>query len=79
MGEQDYLYFREPGGVLFELATDTPGFAVDEEPARLGQELRLPAWLERDRDRIEMALPWLGPSIERAGAEAGGRDVLAAR
>jgi glyoxalase family protein len=71
------VYFREPGGVLFELATDAPGFAIDEAPSRLGQELRLPAWLERDRDRIEMALPWLGPAFEQA--EAGGRDVLAAR
>jgi glyoxalase family protein len=51
------VYFREPGGVLFELATDGPGFAVDEDPARLGETLVLPPWLERDRSRIEAILP----------------------
>ena len=51
------VYFKEPGGVLFELATDGPGFAVDEDPARLGETLVLPPWLEGDRTAIEAALP----------------------
>ena len=51
------VYFKEPGGVLFELATDGPGFAVDEEAAHLGETLVLPPWLEADRAAIEAALP----------------------
>ena len=51
------IYFREPGGVLFELATDPPGFTRDEGPAKLGTELKLPPWLEPQRERIERALP----------------------
>lgn len=51
------IYFREPGGVLFELATERPGFAVDEPEASLGQSLRLPPWLEKDRADIECRLP----------------------
>jgi len=51
------IYFREPGGVLFEVATDWPGFTTDESPAELGTGLRLPAWLEPDRAAIEQALP----------------------
>ncbi len=51
------IYFREPGGVLFELATDPPGFTRDEAPAHLGTELKLPPWLETHRERIERALP----------------------
>jgi glyoxalase family protein len=51
------VYFREPGGVLFELATDGPGFAVDEQPAHLGETLVLPPWLEGQRAAIERALP----------------------
>jgi glyoxalase family protein len=51
------IYFREPGGVLFEIATDPPGFTVDEEPEHLGETIRLPPWLETQRDRIEGALP----------------------
>jgi glyoxalase family protein len=46
------LYVREPNGVLFEIATDGPGFAVDEEPATLGEHLVLPPFLEPYRDRI---------------------------
>ena len=53
------VYFKEPGGVLFELATDGPGFAVDEHPAHLGETLVLPPWLERSRAAIERALPEL--------------------
>ncbi len=51
------IYFREPGGVLFELATDPPGFALDEPLESLGQTLRLPAWLESHRREIERYLP----------------------
>ena len=50
------IYFREPGGVLFEIATDPPGFAVDEDPDHLGESLKLPPWLEKDRERIERVL-----------------------
>jgi glyoxalase family protein len=53
------VYFLEPGGVLFELATDGPGFAVDEEPAHLGESLVLPPWLESQRAAIEAGLPAL--------------------
>ncbi|HKQ96116.1 MAG TPA: ring-cleaving dioxygenase, partial [Aestuariivirgaceae bacterium] len=51
------VYFREPGGVLFEIATDGPGFAIDEAPDRLGQELKLPPFLEGHRRDIEARLP----------------------
>ena len=51
------IYFREPGGVLFEIATDPPGFAIDEPADRLGTTLRLPPWLEPQRARIESVLP----------------------
>ena len=51
------IYFREPGGVLFEIATDAPGFAVDEPAETLGQSLRLPPWLEAHRALIEQSLP----------------------
>lgn len=53
------LYFREPGGVLFEIATDNPGFAVDEPLAELGRNLKLPAQYEAHRAEIEQALPVL--------------------
>lgn len=53
------VYFKEPGGVLFELATDGPGFAVDEDPAHLGETLVLPPWLEQDRAKIEATVPKL--------------------
>jgi glyoxalase family protein len=51
------VYFLEPGGVLFEVATDGPGFGVDEEQSRLGESLVLPPWLEADRPMIEAGLP----------------------
>jgi glyoxalase family protein len=53
------VYFPEPGGVLFELATEGPGFAVDEDPAHLGESLVLPPWLEPERASIEAGLPRL--------------------
>ncbi|RWY49983.1 ring-cleaving dioxygenase [Mucilaginibacter gilvus] len=53
------LYFREPGGVLFEIATDNPGFAVDEAVEELGQNLKLPEQHERFRSALEKSLPKL--------------------
>jgi flagellar hook-basal body protein len=47
------IYFREPGGVLYEIATDTPGFDVDEPLLELGRSLKLPPWLEPSREAIE--------------------------
>ncbi len=61
------IYFREPGGVLFEVATDEPGFAVDEPQATLGEALQLPAFLEAHRSEIEAVLPPL--EIAAAPAE----------
>ena len=51
------VYFREPGGLLFEIATDDPGFAVDEPATSLGQALKLPRFLESRRPQIEAVLP----------------------
>jgi glyoxalase family protein len=51
------IYFREPGGVLFEIATDPPGMLIDEPVETLGSELRLPPWYEPARARIAAALP----------------------
>jgi glyoxalase family protein len=53
------VYFKEPGGVLFEIATDGPGFAVDEYPEHLGEQLVLPPWLEPHRAEIRGRLPAL--------------------
>ncbi|RIX51551.1 ring-cleaving dioxygenase [Paenibacillus nanensis] len=50
------LYFREEGGILFEIATDPPGFARDEEPEHLGEKLMLPEWYEKHRGEIEQLL-----------------------
>ena len=51
------IYFREYGGILFEIATDPPGFAVDEMPSELGSKLMLPPWLEPKREALERILP----------------------
>lgn len=51
------IYFREPGGVLFEIATDPPGFTLDESRDELGSKLRLPPWMEPSRTQIEKNLP----------------------
>jgi glyoxalase family protein len=56
------VYFLEPGGVLFELATDGPGFTADEDLDHLGEQLVLPPWLESQRREIEAALPPLSPA-----------------
>jgi glyoxalase family protein len=53
------VYFREPGGTIFEIATDDPGFAVDEAVETLGTDLKLPAWYEPRRKEIEASLPAL--------------------
>jgi catechol 2,3-dioxygenase-like lactoylglutathione lyase family enzyme len=53
------IYFNEPGGVLFEIATDPPGFTIDEPPEALGTALRLPPWLESHREALERRLPAL--------------------
>lgn len=60
--DRDYffsLYFREPGGVLFEIATDNPGFTVDESLEELGSKLKLPTQYEKMREQIESVLPEL--------------------
>jgi glyoxalase family protein len=73
--DRDYfrsIYFREPSGVLFEIATLSPGFAVDEDPEHLGEELRLPAMHEHLRARLERVLtPVVNPRVaRREGARA---------
>ncbi|MCW3013325.1 MAG: ring-cleaving dioxygenase [Solirubrobacterales bacterium] len=65
--DRDYfhsIYFREPRGILFEIATTSPGFAVDEDPAHLGEELRLPKQHEPLRPQLERVLtPVVNPRI----------------
>ena len=51
------VYYRTPAGVLFEMASDGPGYAVDEDPEHLGEKLILPPWLESKREQIEEQLP----------------------
>jgi glyoxalase family protein len=60
------IYFREPGHVLFEIATDPPGFTTDEPQEQLGSSLKLPSWLEVRRGPIERSLP----PIQVPGTEA---------
>jgi len=65
------IYFREPGGVLFEIATDPPGFLVDETRESLGTSLKLPPWLEPQRELIQRDLPPLSlPETGQAQEEA---------
>lgn len=68
------IYFREPGGVLHELATPSPGFAVDEDPDDLGEALRLPPQFEPYRDQISARLTPLRRPVRpaAAGRAAGG-------
>jgi glyoxalase family protein len=70
--DRDYfksIYFREPRGVLFEIATLSPGFAVDEDPDRLGEELRLPKQHEHLREQLERTLtPVVNPRTTRREA-----------
>jgi len=51
------IYFREPGGILFEIATEGPGFTVDEPVKQLGESLKLPPQYEQHRPEIERTLP----------------------
>lgn len=74
------VYFREPGGVLFELATDGPGFTIDEPPTSLGAHLMLPPWLEPQREVITQRLPPVTLEAQTAHTtttafEVGGRVV----
>jgi glyoxalase family protein len=62
------VYFREPGGVLFELATDPPGFTVDEPVERLGEHLMLPPRYEPHRAEIEAVLPAIHLPVGPSGA-----------
>ena len=63
------IYFREPGGILFEIATEGPGFTVDEPAKHLGETLKLPPQYEEHRADIERALPpiLLGPKVKSVG------------
>ncbi len=63
------IYFREPGGVLFEMATNPPGFALDESIETLGEALKLPEWLEPKRSLIEARLPTIQLHKVPAGVE----------
>ena len=63
------IYFREPGGILFEIATEGPGFTADEPSIRLGEALKLPPQYEKHRAEIERTLPpiLIGPKAKTAG------------
>jgi glyoxalase family protein len=63
------IYFREPGGILFEIATEGPGFTVDEPVQHLGETLKLPPQYEQHRPEIERVLPpiLLGPKVKNVG------------
>ena len=63
------IYVREPGGVLFEFATPSPGFTADEDLDDLGSRLTLPEWLEADRESIEAQLPAFEPPEPEAADE----------
>jgi glyoxalase family protein len=74
--DRDYfhsIYFREPGGTLFEMATDGPGFTVNESAEALGTHVMLPAWLEPQRAAVEALLPplKLAPVVNEAAEPAG--------
>ena len=70
----DAIYFLEPRGILFEIATLGPGFAVDEDPDRLGEELRVPKMHAHLRDELERTLtPLVNPRTARRGAEVAAR------
>jgi glyoxalase family protein len=66
------IYFREPGGILFEVATTKPGFTVDENASSLGSALKLPPWEERNRASIEQVLR---PAGIRAGRLLSGEHI----
>ena len=63
------IYYREPGGVLFEIATDGPGFTVDEKPEKLGTTLSLPPWFQVRREHLDDVLPPIAvPTTTATGA-----------
>jgi glyoxalase family protein len=66
--DRDYfhsIYFQQPQGILFEIATTSPGFAVDEDPEHLGEQLRLPPQYEQMREQLEAALtPLVNPRAQ---------------
>jgi glyoxalase family protein len=72
--DRDYfnaIYFRQPQGILFEIATTSPGFAVDEDPAHLGEQLRLPSQHEHLRAQLERTLtPLVNPRVAKTASEA---------
>jgi glyoxalase family protein len=71
--DRDYflsIYFRQPQGILFEIATTSPGFAVDEDPDHLGDELRLPRQHEHLRSQLERLLTPLSNPRAKARQEA---------
>jgi len=70
----DSVYVRDPGGVLFELATDGPGLTRDESVAGLGSDLRLPPWLEADEETIRQQLPSLDEPVEETTATTAGDE-----
>lgn len=59
------IYFREPGGVLFEIATKGPGFLIDEDAEHLGRSLQLPPQFEQERDHLEQTLPQINFNTEQ--------------
>ncbi len=64
------IYYREPGGVLFEIATDGPGFTVDEKPEDLGSKLSLPPWFQVRREELDQTLtPFVVPTTTATGAD----------
>lgn len=73
------IYFREPGGVLLEIATDPLGFTLDEPLMQLGRALKLPPWLEPSRDEIERALPTLKSPAPAEEMTIGGTESSRAR
>lgn len=72
------IYFREPGGTLLEIATDEPGFTADEPLLELGRALRLPPWLEPDREQIAATLPRLNLPAENNPERLAEADATAA-
>ena len=69
------VYFSEPGGILFEIATDPPGFTVDQKEEDLGRKLLLPEWLEPDRKNLEKLLPKIKlPSINTSNSSPNQRE-----
>ncbi len=62
------IYYREPGGVLFEIATNNPGFTADQPAEALGSKLMLPSWLEKNREQIQSAVPRITLPTDRQSA-----------